>query len=167
MSVTNENLKKAFIGESQANRKYIAFANKAEEEGLPNIARVFRVAAKAETVHALNQIDAMGGVNSTRDNLEEAIKGEEYEATDMYPKFLEDARKEDRTDAVMTFTWIKKVEKTHENLYKDAIEHLDKGGDVEEKEYYVCLNCGYPEEGVAPKNCPICGAPSSMFKKVD
>lgn len=167
MSVTDENLKKAFIGESQANRKYIAFSNKAKEEGFPNIAKIFRVAAKAETIHALNQIDSMGGVKSTRENLEDAIRGEEYEATDMYPKFLEDARKEDRTDAVMTFTWIRKVEKTHEKLYEEAIESLDKGADTPEKEYYVCMNCGYPEEGVAPTSCPICGAPSSLFKKIE
>ena len=95
------------------------------------------------------------------------MKGEEYEATEMYPKFLEDARREDRTEAVMTFNWIKKVEKEHEKLYESAIESLDKGEDAEEKEYYVCMNCGYPEEGATPKSCPICGAPASMFKKVD
>ncbi|MDY6966492.1 MAG: rubrerythrin family protein [Halobacteriota archaeon] len=167
MSVTDENLKTAFAGESQANRRYLAFAKQAEEDGFPNIARIFRVAAESETVHALNQIVAMGGVGPTQENLKEAMKGEEYEAAEMYPKFLEDARKEDRTDAIISFTWIKKVEKTHENMYKDAIEHLEKGGDVEVKEYYVCLNCGHPEEGAAPSNCPVCGAPSSMFKKVD
>ena len=167
MSVTDENLKNAFAGESQANRRYIAFAKQAEEEGFQNTARLFRVAAESETVHALNQIVAMGGVGSTHDNLKEAMNGEEYEATEMYPKFLEDARKEDRTDAVMSFTWLKKVEKTHQKMYQDAIDHVEKGEDVEEKEYYVCMNCGHPEEGASPERCPVCGAPNSMFKKVE
>lgn len=167
MSVTDDNLKTAFAGESQANRRYLAFSNQAEEEELPNVARRFRVAAEAETVHALNQIAAMGGVRSTLENLKEAMEGEEYEATEMYPKFLEDARKEDRTEAVMSFTWIRKVEETHKNMYQQAIEQVTKGDDVEEKEYYVCMNCGYPEEGATPERCPVCGAPRDMFKKVD
>jgi len=164
MSKTEKDLMEAFSGESQANRKYLAFAEKAEKDGFPQIARMFKAAAAAETVHAHNHLRAMGGIQSTVENVKEAINGEHYEFTKMYPEFLEDAKKENNKQAIRTFDYANQVEKVHHELYNKALEAAEKGEDLEEKDMYVCPICGYTVEGEAPDECPVCGAKKKVFK---
>ncbi len=159
-----DDLKEAFAGESQANRKYLAFAKKADEEGHAQVAKLFRAAADAETVHALNHLKAMKGIATTDQNLVQAIEGETAEFMSMYPKMIEDAKAEGEKDAQQSFTWANAVEKIHAGLYEKAKDNLGNNPDVV---YYVCQRCGNTVENEAPENCPICGAPKSMFKKVD
>ncbi|MCX9011587.1 MAG: rubrerythrin family protein [Candidatus Methanoperedens sp.] len=162
---TQDNLKEAFAGESQANRRYLSFAEKADQEGYKQVARLFRAAAASETVHALNHLRVMGGVAKTADNLKSAIAGETSEFREMYPKFIEAAKKEKASDAaILSFDVANKVEKIHAELYKKA---LDKLGKNEEVDYYVCQVCGNTVEKNAPERCPICNAPKEMFKKID
>jgi len=167
MSNTQENLETAFAGESQANRRYLFFADKAEKEGYPRIAKLFRAAAEAETVHARNHLKTMGGIGSTKDNLQVAIKGELYEFTKMYPGFIEQAKAENNDDAETGFDWANKVEKIHHRLYQKALEDLEAGKQMTDEPYFVCQGCGYTVAGEAPEKCPICGAPRSMFKRVE
>lgn len=164
MSKSSEDLQAAFAGESQANRKYTAFAIKAEQEGHTQVARLFRAAAEAETVHALNHFRAMDGVGSTEDNLKVAIEGENYEAVSMYPDFIKDAEADDNKKALRSFNYAWEVEKVHEALYRKALEMLGATGP--EFDYYICPVCGYTSEGSAPEKCPVCGAPGSKFKLV-
>ena len=165
MSKTEEYLKEAFAGESQANRKYLAFAKKADEEGYPQVARLFRAAAEAETVHAHNHLRALKGIGSTADNLEEAIAGETHEFEHMYPEMIEAAKAEEAKEALRSFEWANEVEKIHADLYKKLLDSL--GGEVSEYAYYVCPVCGYTAEGEAPERCPVCGAKGSRFMKMD
>ena len=167
MSESIEKLKAAFAGESQANRRYLAFAKKAEEEGLPRVAKLFRAAAEAETVHALNHLRIAGEIGITVSNLDEAISGETFEFTKMYPEFLEIARKERNKQAEWSFNVANQVEEIHAGLFKKALEALKKGEEMEELDYYVCSVCGNTVEKVAPKKCSICGAPEAKFIKVD
>ncbi len=167
MSNTQENLQSAFAGESQANRKYLFFARKAEKEEHPQIARLFRAAAEAETVHAHNHLKTMGGIGSTRDNLGTAISGELYEFTEMYPSFIDQAKAEKNNDAQTSFDLANKVEKIHHRLYQKALEDLEAGKQVKDEPYFVCQRCGNTIAGKAPEACPICGAPRSMFKRVE
>jgi rubrerythrin len=164
MSKTEKNLQDAFAGESQANRKYLAYAKKAEEDGHKQIAKLFRATAEAETVHAMNHLRAIGGIKSTKENLDAAIEGEVYEFQNMYPQMIEDAKEEGNKKAEMTFNYANAVEKIHADLYKKALENLGKNPDVD---YYVCQVCGNTVEGEPPDKCPICGAPKKMFKKVE
>jgi rubrerythrin len=162
---TKDNLEEAFAGESQANRKYLAFAEKADKEGYKQVAKLFRAAAAAETVHALNHFRVMGGVGSTTDNLKFAILGETNEFREMYPKFIEEAKKEGASDAaILTFDVANQVEKIHAGLYQKVLGSLGNNEDVD---YYVCQVCGNTVEGSAPDKCPICKAPKKMFKKVE
>ena len=164
MGNTLENLKDAFAGESQANRKYLAFAKKAEEEGYPQIARLFKAAAEAETVHAHNHFNVVGGVKSTLENLQAAYEGEHEEFTSMYPAFIEQAKTEGNNEALKTFHWANEVEKVHGNLFKKAIDALKS---ITDNPYYVCQRCGYTAEKNAPEQCPVCGAKKSYFKLID
>ena len=164
MSKTLENLQEAFAGESQANRRYLAFAQQADEEGYPQVARLFRAAAAAETLHAHAHLRAMKGVKSTRENLQEAINGETVEFSDMYPQMLQEAKKEGHEEAAMSFDNANRVEAIHAELYKKVLANL---GNNEEVAYYVCQVCGNTVEKEAPKKCPICHSPQSMFKKVE
>lgn len=162
---TQDNLKEAFAGESQANRTYLAFAEKADHEGHKQVAKLFRAAAAAETVHALNHLRVMGGVGGTAANLKSAIEGETAEFKEMYPKFIEQAKKEKASDAaVLSFDVANRVEKIHAGLYKQALDNLGKN---KETDYYVCSICGNTVENSAPQKCPICNAPKEMFKKID
>jgi rubrerythrin len=163
---SDDNLKEAFAGESQANRKYTAFSRKAEQEGYIQIAKFFRAAAEAETVHALNHLRVMKGIGSTLDNAKVAKEGEVYEHTRMYPEFIKIAEAEDRKDARQTFHYANETEKKHAQFYQRAIEALGKGKDLDRNEYFVCQTCGYTVEGEAPEVCPICGSPKSMYKQV-
>lgn len=164
MSKTTEDLKAAFAGESQVNRKYLAFAQKADEEGHHQVAKLFRAAAHAETVHAMNHFKAMGGIGSTAENLKAAIEGENYESVNMYPAFVADAEAEGEKKALRSFQWALEVEKVHERLYSGALEGLGK--EMPEGDYYVCPFCGYTHFGWAPEKCPICGAAGTKFERI-
>lgn len=164
MNYTNENLKKAFSGESQANRKYLAFAKKADEEGLAQVAKLFRAAADAETVHALAHLDKLDGVKTTEENLKQAIEGETHEAEEMYPAMILHAKEENNKAAEVGFRWANEVEAEHAELYKEALSKLR---DMESGDYYVCQACGHTHFKNAPDVCPVCGAPKEMFKKVE
>jgi rubrerythrin len=167
MSNTKENLELAFAGESQANRKYLFFADKADEEGNKRIARLFRAAADAETVHARNHLRVMQGIKSTKENLITAIGGENHEFTEMYPAFIKQAQTEGEKKAVDSFDLANKVEQIHHRLYQDAFDRLEKGKAMELKPFYVCQYCGNTVEGEAPEKCPVCGAPKRMFKLIE
>ncbi|MDP2743722.1 MAG: rubrerythrin family protein [Dehalococcoidia bacterium] len=167
MGTTKENLGAAFAGESQANRKYLFFAEKAEGEGHKRVARLFRAVAEAETVHARNHLKVMQGVGSTKDNLRAAIGGEHYEFTEMYPAFIKQAEVESSSKAKSSFDFANKVERLHHGLYIDALDMLEKGQATELKPFYVCQYCGNTVEGQAPEKCPVCGMPKSMFKLIE
>ncbi len=166
MAKTEENLKAAFAGESQANRLYTAFARAAEAEGFPHIAKLFEAAAEAETVHALNHLRVLGQVKTTADNLSTAITGETYEFTKMYPQFIEEAKKDGNKAALQSFDYANKVEKIHANLYQKAIDAVKTKKDLPKTELHVCPVCGNTFEGDAPDNCPICGTPKAKFMKI-
>lgn len=164
---TIDNLQEAFAGESQANRTYLAFAKKADADGYPQIARLFRAAAEAETVHAHAHLRVMGGVKETADNLQAAIDGEGAEFKDMYPKFLAEAQKEKNQAAAMSFSNALAVERIHHNLYGEALETLNSGKDLPASDIYVCNVCGNTVIGEPPERCPVCNAQKSRFFKVD
>jgi rubrerythrin len=166
MSKTQDNLKAAFAGESQASRKYTYFAEKAEKEGQPQIARLFRAAAESETVHARNHLNALGGIGSTKDNLKAAISGEHFEFTQMYPPYIKQAAADGDDKAKMSFNGANKVEEIHHTLYSQALAALERGMKPEEGPYYVCPVCGNTVFGAAPDICPICQTPGKMFKKI-
>ena len=167
MGNTTENLQEAFAGESQANRKYLFFAEKADESGLKQLARLFRAAAEAETVHARNHLEVLEGIGSDSDNLREAIGGEQEEFTAMYPSFIEKAKAEGNSRAERSFDFANKVEKIHHGHFQAALNTLESGASFEDAPYYVCQVCGNTVEGEAPERCPVCGAPRSRFKKID
>ena len=164
MSKTEQNLRDAFAGESQANRKYLAFGKKADTEGYPQAAKLFRAAAAAETVHAHAHLRTLKGVGSTADNLKEAIAGETHEFKTMYPAMIEDAKAENEKAALRSFTYANDVEKVHADLYTKALENLDS---LEAVDYYVCNVCGYTCENEPPDECPVCKAKAKAFFKVD
>lgn len=165
MSKSEDNLKEAFAGESQANRKYLAFAAKADQEGFPQAARLFRAAAEAETVHAHAHLRALKGIKSTKENLVEAVAGETHEFKSMYPAMIEAAKTEGNKEAERTFHFANEVEKMHAALYQKMLDHLESAQD--DYSYYVCPVCGYTVGKEAPENCPICGAKGKMFKRID
>jgi rubrerythrin len=164
MSKSEKNLQDAFAGESQANRKYLAFAKKAEAEGFKQVAKLFRAAAAAETIHAHNHLRELGVVKSTRDNLLDAINGESYEFQNMYPRMIADAKAESNDKALRSFNFANEVEKVHAALYQKALENLGRNKDTD---YYVCSVCGYTAEGEAPDECPVCGSKKQAFHKVE
>ena len=163
MSKTEQSLKEAFAGESQANRKYLAFAAKADQEGYPQVARLFRAAAEAETIHAHNHLRALNGIKSTKENLQEAIAGETHEFKKMYPEMLAEAKADSQKQAEISFDYANQVEKIHAALYENALANLGKNKEVD---YYVCPVCGNTVEAKAPDKCPICNAPGSNFIKI-
>jgi rubrerythrin len=163
---TQENLQAAFAGESQANRKYLAFAKKADAEGYPQIARLFRAIAEAETVHAHAHLRVMKGIGDTKQNLQAAMEGEAYEFQQMYPEFLQAAEAEGNKAAATNFRYAMTVEQTHHGLYKAALESLQKGSDLPAADVYVCDVCGHTVVGELPDKCPVCGVAKSRFAKV-
>ena len=165
MSKSTQFLKEAFTGESQAHQKYEAFGERALQDGYPQVARLFRAAAQAETVHAKNHLKALGEITDTRDNLGKAIAGETHEFEHMYPEMLEAAIAEGNKPAERSFRYALEVEKVHAALYKKLLETLST--DQEEYPYYICPVCGYTAEKKAPGQCPVCGAAGSKFKKVE
>lgn len=164
---TQDNLQAAFAGESQANRKYLAFAAKAEAEGRAQIARLFRAAAAAETVHAHSHLRVMKGVGDTRANLQSAIAGEGHEFREMYPGFVAAAEAEGNKPALSTFKNAMAVEQTHHRLYSEALELLKAGKDLAAADIFVCEVCGHTHVGEAPDECPVCGAKKERFMKVE
>ncbi|CAB5114082.1 Rubrerythrin-like protein DVU2318 [Olavius algarvensis associated proteobacterium Delta 3] len=164
MSKTEQNLKDAFAGESQANRKYLAFSKKAEMEGYAQVAKLFRAAAAAETVHAHAHLRVLGGIRATNENLREAIDGETYEFKNMYPEMIEAAQAEGNKAAERSFTFANDVEQIHAGLYQKALEQMDA---LEAVDYYVCNVCGYTCEVEPPEKCPVCGALAKAFFKVE
>lgn len=165
--VTSKNLQDAFAGESQANRKYLAFAKKAEADGYPQVARLFRAAAGAETVHAHAHLRAMGGIKATTDNLQAAIEGEGFEFQEMYPPYLAQAREEGNRRAAISFENALAVEEIHYNLYVEALAAVKDGKDLSVERIFVCGVCGNTVYGEAPDKCPICGARHNRFFEVE
>jgi rubrerythrin len=164
MSKTKENLQEAFAGESQANRTYLAFSKKADKEGYTQIAKLFRAAAEAETIHAHAHLSAMGGIGTTQENLTEAIAGETHEFKHIYPAMIEESKQEGDKAAERSFSYANEVEKVHAGLYQKALENLDS---LEEVDYYVCSVCGYTCEDEPPDTCPVCSSKAKVFFKVD
>jgi rubrerythrin len=165
MSKTDNYLKEAFAGESQANRKYLAFAQKADQEGFPQAARLFRAAAEAETVHAHSHLRVLKGIKSTKENLQEAINGESHEFQKMYPEMIAAAKAEGQKAAERSFAFANDVEKIHAALYQKLLDSLGRA--QENYSYYVCPVCGFTAEKAAPGICPVCGAKGELFHKVD
>ena len=165
MNKSEVNLITAFAGESQANRKYLAFSKKAEEEGYTQIAKLFKAAAESETVHALNHLRTLGDVKSTLENLNTALSGETFEFEKMYPEYIQTAKQEQNKQAVWSFDVANKVEQIHAKLYQKAIDTLKNKKELEKVDYLVCSVCGNTVEGDAPEKCPICGSPKSVFFK--
>ena len=163
MSKSEKFLKEAFAGESQANRKYLAFAQAADKEGYPQAAKLFRAAAEAETVHAHNHLRALKGIKSTKENLQEAISGETHEFQNMYPEMIKAAEDEGNNEAKRTFVYANEVEKIHAALYQEVMKNLES---KETYSYYVCPVCGYTSEKEAPDTCPVCGAKGKAFKEI-
>jgi rubrerythrin len=164
---TKENVMAAFAGESQANRKYLAFAKKADAEGMPQIAKLFRAAADAETIHAHAHFNVVGGVKSTKDNLQEAVNGENHEFTKMYPDFIKTAQDEGNKQAEVSFKNAMAVEKVHYDLYTQALAAANASKDLPNADIYVCSVCGNTVVGLVPEKCPICGVPRNKFSVVE
>ena len=163
---TEENIQEAFGGESKANRRYMMFADKAEKEGYPQVAKLFRAVAEAETVHAKNHLNAVDAIGSTKDNLFAASLGEQEEYKKMYPAFIEVAEQERNERAKRSFEWANKVEEIHHGYFEEALEAVREGTQLEEAIYYVCQVCGNTVTGQPTEQCPICGAPAKSFKEV-
>ncbi len=165
MSKTIENLKAAFAGESQANRKYLAFAEKAESEGKPGVAKLFRAAAAAETIHAHAHLRLLKGIGTTEENLKAAIEGETFEFNSMYPEMMEDAKAEGENAVLRYFGFANEAEKIHAELYTAALEaDTDTFADAD---FYICSVCGHTQDGEPTEKCPICNAAPKAYKKVD
>lgn len=162
---TQENIMAAFAGESQANRKYLAFAKKAEKEGFKNLARLFLVIAEAETIHALKHLEVAGKIGDTQHNLKSALEGEIYEFTSMYPEFIAQAEKDDNKNALKAFKLALEAEKVHGNLFEQFAKGIQEGKEPEAGDFYLCPVCGYVEIDHLPEKCPICGALGKAFKK--
>ncbi len=165
MTKTEDFLMEAFSGESQANRKYTAFAAQADKEGFAQAAKLFRAAAEAEAVHAANHLRALKAIKNTKENLREAIAGETHEFKEMYPEMIASAKAEGAKDAERSFNYANAVEEYHARLYHDMLEGLE--AKKESYPYFVCPVCGMTVEKEAPDKCPVCGVKGSMFKKVE
>ncbi len=163
--MTEANLKAAFAGESQAHMKYLAFAEKAEREGLPEVARLFNAIAYAERVHAINHLKELGGISDTVTNLGEAMGGENYEVDEMYPAFEAVAKLQEEKGALRSIFYALEAEKIHEVMYGDAQETVKAGSDIAAQKVFVCTVCGHTVFGEAPDRCPICKALQKKYKE--
>jgi len=164
---TEENIQEAFGGESKANRRYMFFADKAEKDGYPQVAKLFRAVAEAETVHAKNHLNALDGIGTTKDNLFAASLGEQEEYKRMYPGFIEVAEEERNDRAKLSFEWANKVEEIHHGYFEEALLAIREDKQLEEATYYVCQVCGNTVTGQSPEQCPVCGTPASSFKEME
>ena len=163
MGKTLQNFKMAFAGESQANRKYLAFAEKADKEGFPQAAKLFRAAAEAETIHAMAHLRAMKAIGSTKENLKAAVSGETEEYKDMYPTMLEEAKVEGENAAERLFMFAAKAEQNHAELYQATLDNLNA---QLTEEYYICPACGYLEKGKKLEKCPVCNVSGDKFYSI-
>ncbi len=163
---TDENAMEAFAGESQANRKYAAFAEKAESEGYVNIGRLFKAASEAEAIHAKKLMKATGMIGSTMENLEKAVAGETYESTEMYPEFVKEAEAEKKSDVLLAFNYALEAEKVHADYYSEALKSLKSGHDMSNRTVWLCPVCGNIFLGEAPDKCPICKVFRKVFKEI-
>ncbi|MDP2729908.1 MAG: rubrerythrin family protein [Dehalococcoidales bacterium] len=164
---TEKNLQEAFAGESQANRRYLFFAEKADKEGHVQIARLFRAAAEAETVHARNHFNAMDGIGSTRENVMAGSQGEHYEFTRMYPPFIERAEQEQNERAQKSFEYANEVEQIHFGHFEETLKALNENRQLKNEPYFVCQVCGNTVADEAPEKCPVCGTAGKVFKRID
>ncbi len=162
MSKTLKDLMDAFAGESQANRRYLAFAQRAEDEFMHGVAKLFRAVAEAETIHAIKHFRTAGGVKTTKENIEDAISGETHEFKVMYPQMIADAREEGNKSAEVGFNYANEVEKVHAELFRKALASPDK---FPVQDYWLCKICGYTHEAECPDVCPVCGANKKAFFK--
>lgn len=163
--MTDKNLHDAFAGESMAHMKYLIFAKKAEDEGKPNVARLFRAISFAEQVHATGHFKTLGEVGDTVDNLQAAIDGENFEVEEMYPAYDAVAKLQEEKSAIRTIHYAYEAEKIHSSMYAQAKQAVKEGQDVKLDDVYICPVCGYTHEGAPPENCPVCGVPSAKFIK--
>ena len=163
--MSEDNLKNAFAGESQAHMRYIIFAKKAEEEGFPNVSRLFKAISYAEQVHATNHFDVLGMIRGSTDNLQAAIDGETYEINEMYPAFNTVAKLQEEKGAQRTTDWALQAEKIHASMYQKARQAVENNKDIKLGTVYICDNCGYTVEGEAPNRCPVCSATKEKFRK--
>jgi rubrerythrin len=163
---TKDNAKEAYAGESQANRKYAAFSEKAAAEGFPNVGKLFKAASEAEAIHAKRILYILDQVQKTEDNLKGSIEGETQEFRTMYPGFVAEAKNERKSEAEIVFTHAMKAEEVHANLYLQALERVREQKDLETDHIFLCPVCGNVELGVAPEKCPICGVPQRMFREI-
>jgi rubrerythrin len=163
---TEENAKEAFAGESQANRKYSIFSEKAGAEGFPNVAKIFRAASEAEAIHAKRLLFVLNMVGSTEQNLSGSVEGETHEFTTMYPEFISEAQAENKREAETVFTHAMKAEQVHAGRYAAALEAVRAGNDIEFSSLYLCPVCGNIELDAPPENCPICNVPQRMFREI-
>ncbi|MDV2480961.1 rubrerythrin family protein [Methanoculleus sp. Wushi-C6] len=163
---TDENVRNAYAGESQANRKYSVFAEKAAAEGYAAVGRLFRAASEAEAIHAKRLLFIMNAVGSTEENLKGAMEGENHEFMEMYPPFVAEAKEERKNEAAIVFTHAMKAEEVHANLYLQALEAVREGKDLDAEKVFLCPVCGNIELGAAPEKCPICGVPARMFREI-
>ncbi len=162
---TEDNLKNAFAGESQAHIKYLAFGAQADQDKLPNVARMFRANSFAEQIHAVNHLRTLAGIGKTGENLAAAMSGEAFEATTMYPEYVKAAEEDGEKAAVTTTSNALAAEKVHYEMYKRAGQTVSICKDLEAKPIHVCGVCGFTMEGDAPDKCPVCGAPKAKFVK--
>jgi rubrerythrin len=163
---TDENLQAAFAGESQANRKYLAFAAKAEKEGFGQVAKLFRAVAEAETIHAHSHLRVLNGVQGTAENLQAAMAGEKHEFTEMYPGFIKTAEVEGNKKAIRSMSNAMAVEKIHHDLFQQALSAIQSGKDLESLAIYVCPVCGHTEIGSPPDNCPVCNVKGEKYSVI-
>ena len=163
--MTEKNLRDAYAGESQAHMRYLIFANMADKEGKPNVARLFRAIAYAEQVHATNHFKTLGDLGTTEDNLQAAINGEDFEVEEMYPAYDVVAKLQDEKGAVRSVHYAIEAEKIHSAMYTTAKQSVQEGKDVEIGDVYICPVCGYTAEGKAPDSCPVCGVSKDKFVK--
>ena len=163
--MTQANLETAFAGESQAYMKYAIFADKAEEEGYPEVARLFRAISFAERVHATNHLRELGGIGDTAANLEVAIGGENYENTEMYPAFNAVAKLQKERGAMLSIHYALEAEKIHEAMYGEAKNMVTAGSDIQSAPVFVCPVCGHTVIGEAPDKCPVCGALKEKYRQ--
>jgi len=161
--MTQANLEAAFAGESQAHMKYLIFADKAEREGFPNVARLFRAISYAEQVHATGHFKALKNLGETAANLEAAIGGETYEVEEMYPAFQAVAELQEERAAIRSNAWALEAEKIHAVMYGGAKTTVEAGKDAEVGQVYVCSVCGWTGEGEPPDECPLCKAKKEKF----
>jgi len=161
--MTERSLSDAFGGESMAHMRYQHFADKADAEGLSEVARMFRAISYAEQVHAGNHLRELGDIGSTSENLQTAFNGETFEIQEMYPVYNETAKFQDEDGAVRSTHYALEAEKIHADWYARAKEMVNKGEDVKVGKIQICSVCGHTREGEAPDKCPICGASKDKF----